>query len=70
MDEDGEEEEDLGARDDFAHTAAFAQAEKHDLLAFHLVELGAVSAEETVRVEQGRLFPELPVGSESINHFR
>lgn len=61
MDKDGEEEEDLRAGDDFTHAAAFTQAEEHDLLGFHLVELGAISTQETVWVEQGRLFPHLAV---------
>lgn len=57
LDEDGEEEEDLRPGDEFAHTAAFAQTEDHDLLAFHLVELGAIGTQETIRVENGGLLP-------------
>lgn len=59
LDDDCQEEVDLVPRDDLADASPLPHAEGHHPLPLQLVDRGAVSAQETVRVKGGRVFPQL-----------
>lgn len=59
LDDDRQEEVHLVPSDDLADAAPLAHAEGHHPLPLQLVDLGAVGTQEAVRVEGGRVFPQL-----------
>lgn len=57
LDEDGQEEVDFISCNDLSNAAALPHSEHHHLLPFRLVDLGAISTQETVWVEGRRVVP-------------
>lgn len=59
LDNDCQEEVDFISCNDLPDAAALSHAKNHHLLPFHLVEFSAISTQEAVWVEGGRIFPQL-----------
>lgn len=57
LDEDGQEEVDFIPCNDLSNAAALPHTKRHHLLPFRLVDLGAISTQETVWVEGRRVLP-------------